>query len=130
MADIDDLKVAFEQATAAFNKRDLDAILAFHHDQVVSFETDAPFAVEGKAARRQVLEASFAALESLTFTPINPQCHVIGTTGVVWTHMATIAKPKDGPMRTLFSRLTLTFTKSEGKWLLMAVHGSPIPSGN
>jgi ketosteroid isomerase-like protein len=130
MADIDDLKLAFDQATAAFNKRDLDAILSFHHDQVVSFEIDAPFAIDGKSARREALQAYFADLESLTFTHINPQCRVVGSTGVVWTHMATAAKPKDGPMRNLFSRLTLIFAKSEGKWLLVSVHGSLIPSGN
>src|SRR5262245_57135978 len=122
MADLDELKAAFEQATTALNRRDLEAFLPFNHDQTVLFADDAPFAVEGKTALRQAFEALFANSESITVTLINPQYRVVGTTGVVWTHTASAVKPKDGPLRTRFSRLTLTYTKSEGKWLIVAAH--------
>jgi uncharacterized protein (TIGR02246 family) len=129
MPDLDELKAAFEQATAALNRRDLEAFVSLHHDHIVFFANDAPFAVDGKAAFRQAWQALFANTESITITPINPQYRVLGTTGVIWMHTAAAVKPKDGPLRTSFSRFTLTYTQAEGKWLLVAVHGSAIPSG-
>ena len=130
MADIDDLAATFEQVVAAINRRDANAYSAFWHDQIVAFPPFSPFAVDGKATLRQLAQANFANLESLTFAPINPQCRVIGNTGIVWGHMALTQKPKDGPMRAVFNRFTFIFTKSDGKWLEVAVHASQLPSGS
>jgi ketosteroid isomerase-like protein len=78
--------------------------------------TRAPFAVEGKATLRQLAEANFANTESVTFSPINPQCRVIGSTGIVWGHTALTRKPKDGPLSTLFARFMFIFAKADGQW--------------
>ncbi len=66
MADLDDLKAAFEQTMTAINRLDLEAFLALHHDQVVVFGGDAPFAVDGKAAVRQAFQTFFDNSESAT----------------------------------------------------------------
>jgi hypothetical protein len=71
-----------------------------------------------------------ASPESVTVTPINPQFRVIGTTGVVSSHLAIALKPKDGPMTTMFVYYIGTLAKSDGKWLLVAEHASRLPSGN
>ena len=128
-ADIDDLRAAEEQAIAALNRRDLNAFMALHHDQVVVFVADAPFPVVGKEALQQGTQTFFAN-ESITLTPINPQYRIIGTTGIVWAHDMVAIKPKDGPMQTYFNRTMATYTKVDGKWLVVAVHLSAIPSGN
>lgn len=128
-ADIDDFKAAFNDAVKAYNSRD-DAFFASMHDQAAVFNPGAPFAIDGKAAYEEVMRRSWAANESSTFKPVNPQFRVIGSTGVAWGHYALAMKPKDGAMETLFGRYTVVCAKSGGKWLVVATHYSPIPSGN
>ena len=129
MADIDDLAGTFERVVAAINKRDAAAYSGFWHEQIVAFPPFSPFPIDGKATLRQLAEANFTNTESATFTPINPQCRVIGTTGIVWGHMSLALKPKDGPLRVSFNRFTFTFAKTEGQWREVAVHVSQLPSG-
>ncbi len=129
MAEIDELAGTFEQMAAAINRNDANAYSAFWHDQIVAFPPFSPFAVDGKDSLRQMAQGNFANVESLTFTPINPQCRVIGNTGIVWGHAALVLKPKDGPMRSVFERFTFVFAKSEGQWREVAVHASLLPSG-
>jgi ketosteroid isomerase-like protein len=130
MADIDDLAATFEQVVAAINRRDATAYSSFWHDQMVVFPPFSPFAVDGKATLRQLAEANFAQVERSTFTPSNPQCRVIGNTGIVWGHMSLALKPKDGPLRATFNRFTFIFAKVDGKWQEVAVHASQLPSGS
>jgi uncharacterized protein (TIGR02246 family) len=130
MADMDDLKAAFEQFVGGYNTHNLDAWAALCHDNVVSFQLFSPFPVDGKAALRQVHQTTLANSESASVTHINPQFRVIGATGVVWAHSALVLKPKDGPMTTVFARTTFTFAKSDGRWLMVASHISRLPSGH
>jgi ketosteroid isomerase-like protein len=128
VADIDDLKATFEQVVAAICRRDASAYSNFWHEQIVAFPPFSPFAVEGKAILRSMAEANFAQNESVTFSPINPQCRVIGNTGIVWGHTALTRKPKDGPLTTLFARFTFIFAKTDGQWREVAVHVSQLPT--
>lgn len=129
MADIDELKATFEQMLGAINRRDAAAYSAFWHEQIVAFPPFSPFAIEGKAMLRPLAEANFANSESVSFAPINPQCRVIGSTGIVWGHTALSLKPKDGPLHTTFARFTFIFAQTEGQWREVAVHVSHLPSG-
>ena len=97
MADIDDLKATFEQIVGAINRRDAAAYASHWHEQMVAFPPFSPFPVDGKAALRPLAEANFTNSESVSFAPINPQCRVLGSTGIVWGHTALSIKPKDGP---------------------------------
>jgi len=130
VADVGELKATFEQMVAAINRRDANAYSAFWHDQIVAFPPFSPFPVDGKATLWQVAEANFANSESVTATPINPQCRVVGSTGIVWGHISLAIKPKDGPLRAVFGRFTFIFTKADGQWRGVAVHVSRLPSGN
>jgi ketosteroid isomerase-like protein len=130
MADIDDLKATFEQGVAAICRRDAAGQSNFWHEQIVAFNPLYPFAVEGKGPLTQMAESQFAQSESLTFSPINPQCRVIGSTGIVWGHLAVTRKPKDGPLTRLYGRFTIIFVKTDGQWLEAAVHVSQLPTGN
>lgn len=128
--DVAELKATFEQNTAALNKHDLDAHMAFWHDEVVVFGPVAPFPVEGKAALRQLTQAVFTNSESATWTVISPQYRVIGSTGVVYFYDAAAIKPKDGLLQSHVRRITATRTKLDGKWVGVAVHVSPLKVGN
>jgi len=128
-ADVDDFEAAFNKALKAYNSRD-NAFFTMSHEQVAVFNPGVPFAIDGKAAYEQSIKAFWATRESSTFRPINPQFRVIGSTGIAWGHCAVAIKPKDGGMRSAFGRYTIIFAKSDGKWLAVATHYSPIPSGN
>ena len=95
---------------------DAGAYSSFWHEQIVAFPPFSPFAVEGKSSLVPLAEANFANAESLSLTPINPQCRVIGSTGIVWGHMSLAVKPKDGPLSATFARFTFIFAKTDGKW--------------
>jgi ketosteroid isomerase-like protein len=129
MADIDDLRAAFEQIVRAINTRNLDAFSALIHDEFAYFNLTSPFPIEGKAARLQAFQRVSAMNESVTITLRNPQFRIIGTTGVVWGLFAMAHKPKDGPMTTVDGRFTFTYVKSDGKWLAVAEHASLLPAG-
>ena len=128
-ADVDDLKATYEKAVTAYNNQD-DAFFGSVHDATVYYAPNSPFATKGKAAYQKHIKRVWAAMESTTFKPINPQFLVSGSTGVVWGHYALALKPKDGPMRTAFGRFTITCAKSGGKWFVVSSHYSVIPSGN
>ena len=129
MADIDELKAAFEHHIHMVNTHDLDAFIATVYDGVAGFLIASPFPVDGQEVIRQSLQTMLANTESNTFTPINPQFRVIGTTGVVWSHHVVVRKPKDGPRTTVFGRSTFTFVKTDGQWLCVSFHHSFLPSG-
>jgi ketosteroid isomerase-like protein len=79
---------------------------------------------------RQAAETNFANAESVSFSPINPQCRVVGSTGMVGGHTALTIKPKDGPLNTTCARFTFIFVKTDSQWREAAVHVSQLPSGN
>jgi ketosteroid isomerase-like protein len=121
------LRTTFEQIVRAENAHDLDMLLATAHDRVVFVGPLAPFPVEGKEAYRQAWQTLFAH-EQFTVTLTNPQVRAFGPTGVAWGLYTVTLKPKDGPLTTLSGRYTLTFARTEGKWLLVAFHASRLPS--
>ncbi len=129
MADIDDLKAAFEQLVQAFNASDIDSLSECLHSDVMRFSLFIPFAEDGRAVMVNNLQASFAHQESRNWSQINPQYRVIGTTGIVWSNDRLSVKPKDGPMTSVYARTTITFAKVDGKWLALALHHSELPSG-
>lgn len=128
--DVADLKATFEQGIAALNKQDVNAFLALYHDDFTGFGALAPFLTEGKSALQATLQNVFSSRESTAVRPMNPQFHVIGSTGIVQTYLTNTFKPKDGPATTVFTRGTLTYVKADGKWRVVASHLSRIPSGD
>jgi hypothetical protein len=54
-----------------------------------------PFPLEGKATVRPAAETNFANTESVTFSPINPPCRVIGIIGIVGASDLEARFPKD-----------------------------------
>lgn len=129
MADVDDLRAAFEQAVALFNARDLKAWSTFNHEQLVFFSPAAPFAVDGRDNVVQAMQTLLANSDNIVWKMINPQFRVIDNTGVTWGHYSFSVKPKDGPLRTEFARFLLIWAKVDGKWVIVAEHNSRIPSG-
>jgi ketosteroid isomerase-like protein len=133
-ADVDDLKAAHLAFMQALNAKDVDGILAFFHEKAVGFMGDNAFPDDyGQITReqlRQGLALAMSRIETISSIPHNFQYRVVGNTGIAWGHGRAQVKPKDGPLRTDNNRLTFTFIKSGGKWLLLSWHISVMPSGN
>lgn len=127
MADIDDLKSTFEQLVAAISRRDLSSYSNFWHENIVACPIYAPSAVEGKSTLRRLAEENFDQFESVAFSPIDPQCRVIGSTGIVWGQTALSRKPKEAPPTTIYANFTFVFVNTDGQWREAALHVSPLP---
>ena len=125
--EVDSLRASFEREIAAFNARDLETLMGNQHDHVVALNPASPAPVDGKTARRQAYQTTFAATESVTVTPQHPQFRVIDNTGMVWGEYTVAAKPKDKPLTTNSVRFTRTYVKSDGQWRLVLYHVSPLP---
>ena len=128
--DVDDLKATVEQGARAQEARDVEALMTVVHDQVIYFGPDSRVPTVGKEAFRRDTQARFAKTATLSVTRIDPQYRVLGDMGVAWGLYTTTVTPKDGLPVTTSGRYTLIWTKSDGKWLLVAGHLSLLPTGN
>jgi len=130
-SDLDDLKVAHEKLIQAWNAHDLDAIMTTRHGQAIGYYQDNPVPSDVSLADyRLMLQDLFANTEQMVITPINPQYRVIGNVGIAWYLQRQVRKPKDGPTETLFTRITLTFAKVDGNYVLACFHVSKVPTGS
>ncbi len=127
--DVEDLEAIFEKGVKAYNSKD-EAFFTLLDDRGVVFSPSVPFAAEGKTAYEQYTRGVWTSMDSSTFTAVNPQFRVIGSTGLAWGHYAIALKPKDGGARSIFGRYTVVYNKSGGKWLAVNAHYSALPSGN
>ena len=126
--DLDDLKAAHEQFYKALNSLDADGAVAVLHEEFAGYLPNNPFPF--RKPTTEILNEIWAAVERSANRMINPQYVLVGNTGIIWGHVRGVLKPKDGPAQTRYSRVTYTYVNSGGKWLLLSVHGSRIPSGD
>jgi ketosteroid isomerase-like protein len=127
MEDVTGLRVVFQRLVDAFNANDLDALVASVHEGIVQTGAFSPTAVDGKVAFKKVYQSFFSDYDNVTFTPINPHFRVNTSTGVSWGHFALSVKPKGAPMQIPVGCYTLTFTKTDQEWLVVAAHFSWLP---
>jgi len=130
-SDSDEFKAEVERFIKAFNSLDANTISQTAHPGCVVFNTDSPFITvyPTPAAFGEGLQNWFSGLESLSIILVEPQYNVVGNTGVMWGYESSTAKPKDGPSTTIYYRTTMTFVQSGGKWRVLSIHMSKLPSG-
>ena len=134
-SDLEELKAFQEQMNKAYNSLDAATIASMIYPGSVMFTDNSATAnvapmESTEAILRTALNKSFAALESLTVTPVNMQYRVVGNTAILWGYQTIASKPKDGPLKTRQIRVTYTLIKSGGKWSVLLGHESAIPSGD
>jgi len=134
-ADVDDLKATCEKMVQAFNSFDAHTIAGLDYPGHVGFYVDGSFPeitpIENTVAETAAsIQEFFDTLDSLSITLVNPQYRVVENTGIMWGYETASIKYKDGPVRTFHSRITQTFVKKDGKWLLLTIHMSYIPTGS
>ena len=124
--DLTDIQQAYEADIRLFNGQDPTTFTATAHENVVLFGTLSPFAVEGKAAIQQLVQEYFTNHDYVKWRSANAKFLVIETSGLAWGHYTVREQPRVGPRRILHGRYTFTYTKEEGRWLVVALDFSPL----
>jgi ketosteroid isomerase-like protein len=124
--DLKALQASFEANVGALNSLNPNAFVSSAHNGIVLVGTLSPFPVSGKDKLQQVVEQYLSTNERVTFTLVNPQFRVAGTTGIAWGHYSLTNKPKEGPLEYTHGRYTYTYTNIDRKWALVAMHFSPL----
>ena len=129
--DVADLKAFMDKGVKAWNTMDAETIVSTQYPGMIGFGADNPFpTIRNKQAYLTELKTMFAAVDFITITPYNDQYKVVGDTGVSWGYYILNYKPKGGMAQTYYARYTLTAIKVDGKWQLLSMHESAIPTGN
>lgn len=124
--DLAEVKAVFDNDIRLFNAQNRDAFTTAAHDDIVLFGILSPFAIKGKAALAQVVSNYFEDNARIIFKPVNPTFTIIGKSALAWGSYSITEYPKIGPRVTIHGRYTYTYAKMEGKWLLVAMHLSPL----
>lgn len=134
--DVDDLKAAWAKAVQDWNSLNAESLIAMRYPGFVNFGYDAAFPeVEPmnitKAQKIEGMKMYLSTVESISINPYNLQYRVVGNTGITWGHYTLNIKLKGQPSWiTQHARMTSTWVKSDGKWSIIMVHSSAIPSGD
>jgi uncharacterized protein (TIGR02246 family) len=124
--DAADVRELFEKDIRLFNALNAEAFSTASHDEVVVFGILSPFATLGKTALRDLVAGYLNDHTRLRFTAVNPQFLVAGASALAWGHYTILEVPKVGSPVTIHGRYTFTYSKIDGKWLLSAMHLSPL----
>ena len=126
--DLAEVRAVFDKDIRLFNAQNVEAFSASAHEGVVLFGILSPFATKGKDNLRQLVQDYYADHIRVTFRPVNPEFIITGTSAVAWGSYTITEHPKIGPREAIHGRYTFTYTKTDGKWLLAALHLSPLQS--
>lgn len=130
--DLDELKAAHERYQSSFKARDAKAIAGFLHAGYVDFAIDGDTAADWSAKTSEQRVRHFqdllARYESWDVRLEDPYYRVNGTTGVVSGTERIARKPKGGVLEYPRWRLTATWVKEDGKWMMLSAHRSTMPA--
>lgn len=124
--DLAEVRAIFDKDLRLFNAQNVEAFSGAAHDEVVLFGILSPFATKGKEDLRRLVEGYYADHFRITFRPVNPEFIVTGSSALAWGSYTITEYPKIGPREAIHGRYTFTYTKVDGKWLLAALHLSPL----
>jgi uncharacterized protein (TIGR02246 family) len=124
--DLAEVRAVFDKDLRLFNAQNSEAFSGSSHEDVVLFGILSPFATKGKEALQRLVQGYFADHTRIMFRTVNPEFFVLNTSAVAWGAFTITEYPKVGPRETLHGRYTYTYTKTDGKWQLVALHLSPL----
>ncbi|MFZ0631869.1 MAG: SgcJ/EcaC family oxidoreductase [Acidobacteriaceae bacterium] len=119
------IETLYHQFDAAFNKKDVDGIMAEYAPDVFVFDVIPPRQYVGSAAYRKDWEDLFAANPGpMTGRVTDLSITVVGS--VAYTHYLEVGSmaDKDGKQTQLAVRSTDVLRKKNGKWLIVQEHNS------
>jgi uncharacterized protein (TIGR02246 family) len=124
--DAADVQAVFDKDIRFFNALNTEAFVASAHDDIILFGILSPFATVGKESLRQLIQQYFGDHTRTLFMVVNPKLLIAGTSAVAWGAYTITEYPKTGGRQAIHGRYTFTYTKLDGKWLLAAMHLSPL----
>jgi uncharacterized protein (TIGR02246 family) len=124
--DTADVQAVFDKDLRLFNALNTEAFVASAHDDIVLFGILSPFATVGKESLRQLIQQYFGDHTRTLFMAVNPKLFIAGTSAVAWGAYTITEYPKAGVRQAIHGRYTFTYTKVNSKWLLAAMHLSPL----
>ena len=131
--DLAELKATHMKMNKAINTGDVETFFDLTDDYTVMFgpDTGIPHALPGKEIKERVKQAFAKWYETHTNRTMwyKPDYRVIGNTGLVWGLVErTITNKQTGVTQKLFLKISLTYVKSDGKWISVLSHSSSIPT--
>ena len=124
--DLAEVRAIFEKDIRLFNAQNSEAFSSSSHEDVVLFGILSPFATTGKEDLQRLVQGYFADHVRITFRAVNPEFFIMSSSAVAWGAYTITEYPKVGPRETIHGRYTFTYTKTDGKWQLVALHLSPL----
>jgi ketosteroid isomerase-like protein len=127
--DLADLKATHQRLNQAWNTGDLDTFFEIWQDGGIWLPTSQAFPVVTNSAMGKPMFAKWLETHFSRSRWYKVDYRVIGDTGLVWgvTINDTIVKAT-GTGKRNFHKETLVFVKSNGKWVGVMAHATPIPS--
>lgn len=123
--DAADLRASFEAGVAALNQGDVEGFLADIHPEAMSFYSCGPTSgKQGKEACQLDWERFFGKTNEARFEPQNMQFKVVGNTGMAWGDY-DVQVDYQGKQVNHKGRYTFTYTKVDGKWMVVMQHNTP-----
>ena len=127
--DLADLKAAHQKFVKAWNAGDMDTAFEIWQDGGIWLPSSRGFPVVTNSAMGKQMFNKWLETHIYWIDWHKVDYKVIGNTGLVWGLQTVGAINKaTGMGKRYFSKSTLVFVKSEGKWQAVMSHDTPIPS--
>ncbi|NOZ56750.1 MAG: nuclear transport factor 2 family protein [Calditrichaeota bacterium] len=124
MADVEQHLLEKEQGQVdAFNRGDLDAVLAYFDPQVVGFSSTRHERIEGLEAMRETFEYYLKAAEKVEYSISEPAVRVYDDTAIV-TFYWEVKLTSGGKTQTVHGRGTHVFVHKSDDWKIVHEHFS------
>ena len=130
--DLADLKATHIRLNKANNTGDMETQFQFVDDRAVMFgpRYGVPHVLRGKEHKAMVKQLYIKFRETHIYRAMwyKPDYRVIGNTGLVWGLIEeTIISKTSGITQKYFLKASETYVKSDGKWIWVLGHYTPIP---
>ncbi len=132
--DLEDLEGVFENILERLNAKDLKGFLRGWHPDAVLMVYDYVFPVDradaGEEIWSQIFDDFLVSTESIRLIPVDVDFRVVGDTGIVWGTAQNVTELKNGTRLVVNLRLSATFVKTSGRWLLLSWQSAIPPERN
>ncbi len=127
--DLADLKATHQRYSKAWNTGDLDTVFEIWQDGAIWLPSSQAFPVVTNSAIGLKMFTKWLETHIYRSSWYKIDYRVIGDTGLVWGVRTTTEIVKaTGTGKRSFFKTSYVFVKSEGKWVAVMHHDTPIPS--
>ena len=127
--DLAELKATHQRVVNAWNTGDMDAVFEIWQDGAIWLSPGSAFPMVMNSAILKPMLTKWLETRTYRGIPYKTDYRVIGNTGLVWGLRTEIVISKaTGTGKSRFFKYSAVYMKSEGKWITVMIHASPIIS--